>query len=521
MEADRTKNALRNVLYAIILRLYQLVIPFLIRTVLIYKFGLEYVGLSSLFTSILGILNLAELGFGSALVFSLYRPIAEQDTVLICALMNFYKKCYRIIGTIIMAMGVLVTPFIPRMVNSELPDAVNLYVLYFIQLASTVVTYFMFAYKNCLLVAYQRNDINSKVSLVTYTIQYILQIIALIIFAEYYLYVIVVPLTNIASNIITAIIATKTYPQYSAQGKLPETKKYVIIEKVKALFTVKIGNVVLYAADNIVISAFGTLTLLGKYNNYYYIVSSLVSIVGMLTSSIVSVLGNSLVVESVDKNYKDFKRLSFMNLWLVGWFSTCLVCLYQPFMKIWVGENNMLSFTMVILFGIYFYMLQSMQVAGAYKDAAGIWWEDKYRPLITAIANLVLNLGLFQVIGLYGIVISTIFSLLFINMPWFIHNVYKLIFHRSEKEFFLMWGKNVFFTIVITIICIFMCRFVQIEGFWELIFRGIICLVIPNLLYFLFYRKTSDFVNSMQWIKLLIKRLKNATELKDKEMINE
>ena len=179
MKINRTENAVRNILFGGILRVYQIVIPFVMRTVMIYCMGVQYLGLNSLFTSILQVLNLAELGVGSAMVYSMYKPIAEDDTDTICALMGLYRTYYQCIGLIIAVIGVGLTPFIPKLIKSDLPVGINIYALYLLNLSATVLSYWLFAYKNSLLQAHQRIDVTSKVTLITNTLQYVVQIFVL------------------------------------------------------------------------------------------------------------------------------------------------------------------------------------------------------------------------------------------------------------------------------------------------------------------------------------------------------
>lgn len=204
----------KNIIFGVILKAYQIVVPFLMRTAMIYFMGVQYLGLNSLFTSILQVLNLAELGAGSAMIYSMYQPIASDDKKKICALMRLYKFYYRTIGCVIAFLGLLLLPFIPHLVKSDLPDNLNIYVLYLLNLGATVLTYWLFAYKNAILDAYQRTDITSKIMLVTSTIQYFLQILILVFLKNYYVYLIVVLVTQIANNLITAAIVQYKYPNY-------------------------------------------------------------------------------------------------------------------------------------------------------------------------------------------------------------------------------------------------------------------------------------------------------------------
>ena len=175
MKIERTKNATRNIMFNGMSQMMNMLVPFIMRSIILNFLGMEYLGLGGLFRSILSILNLAELGVGSTMVFSMYKPIAEDDTDTICALMKLYRKFYRIIGLVILTVGLILTPFLPNLINGEVTADVNIYVLYYMNLGSTVLSYWMFAYKNCLLSAHQRGDISSKVAIVVHLTEYVLK----------------------------------------------------------------------------------------------------------------------------------------------------------------------------------------------------------------------------------------------------------------------------------------------------------------------------------------------------------
>ena len=212
MKLERTKNATRNVAWGIIEKIVTLVLGFATRTVLIYALGTEYLGLNSLFTSILSVLSISELGFGTAIAFSMYRPIAEDDNETLCALLNVYRKIYRVVGSIILIVGLAIIPFLPRLISGTYPADVNLYVLYFIYLFNTVISYFMYAYKAVLFSAHQRNDLTSKRSAVIQSVGNILRIVLLLLFKNYYIYALVLPLITLVTNLANAYLATKMFP---------------------------------------------------------------------------------------------------------------------------------------------------------------------------------------------------------------------------------------------------------------------------------------------------------------------
>lgn len=498
MKIERTKNATRNIIFGVILKLYQVIVPFLMRTAMIYLMGVQYLGLNSLFTSILQVLNLAELGVGSAMIYSMYKPIAEDNNTTICALMKLYRTYYRAIGFVIAIIGCALTPFIPKLISGDIPNGLNIYILYLLNLGATVLSYWLYAYKNSVLQAHQRTDIVSKVTLVTSTIQYALQLVVLWLFKDYYLYVVVLLATQALTNIVTAMCADRIYPQFKPEGQIAVEEKKAINNRIKDLFTSKIGGIIYDSADTIVVSAFLGLTVLAVYQNYFYILNAITGLITVVFSACTAGIGNSIVVETKEKNYNDLNKFTFIICWVAGFCSVCLLCLYQPFMELWVGRDLMLSFSAVICFVVYFFVRQLNSLFNTYKDASGMWHEDRFRPLVAALTNLALNLILVQFIGIYGILISTVIAIICVGMPWLLHNLFTVIFEK--KHLFGYLKKLFYYCFVILISCFatyFVCSQINIGLISTLVIRGLICVILPNLIYLLAYYKRIEFAESL------------------------
>ncbi len=494
MKINRTKNAARNITFGMMLKIYQMIMPFFVRTVMIYWMGVQYVGLNSLFTSVLQVLNLAELGVGSAMIYSMYKPIADDDGTTICALLKLYRTYYRVIGLIILVAGGILTPFIPNLISGDVPDDVNIYILYLLNLGATVFSYWLFAYTNSLFMAHQRTDITNKISIIFITIQYILQFSVLFIFRNYYYYVIVILLTQILTNVTTYLVAKKYYPQYKPKGKLDKETVKQINKKIRGLFTSKIGLIMYDAVDTIVISAFLGLTALTVFQNYFFISTALTGLIKVIFLGSLAGVGNSLITETQEKNIQDLNKFTMTICWIAGFCSVCMLCIYQPFMELWVGKDLMLSFSAVICFVLYFFIRQLNALYNFYKNAAGMWHEDRFRPLTEAIVNLILNLILVQFIGVYGILISTVISVLVVGMPWLLHNLFSVVFDR--KYLLLHLKKILFYVLIVAISCVityFVCAFINLGLIATILIRGGICLIISNVIYYIAFRKTDEF----------------------------
>lgn len=506
MKIARTENAARSILFGCFLKIYQILLPFLMRTAMIYFMGVQFLGLGSLFSSILQVLNLVELGVGNAMVYCMYKPIAEDDTDKICALMRLYRLYYRIIGAVIAVLGLLILPIIPRLIKGSVPEGIDVYVLYLLNLMLTVLSYWLFAYKNSILYAYQRLDISSKVTIFTNTVQYGLQFLVLCYLKNYYIFLLVAMASQIATNIITAAVVTKLYPKYKPVGRLDKNAVREINQRIRDLFTSKVGMVVINSADTIVISSFLGLEMLAIYQNYFYILNSIISIVSVVFNSCLAGIGNSLIVETKEKNYSDLRKFTFTISWLAGFCSACLLCLYQPFMKIWVGEELELGFSAVVCFCIYYYIYEINQLLNIYKDASGIWHEDRFRPLIAAMTNLVLNLIMVQFWGIYGVLLSTILSLIIVEIPWLLHNLFSLIFNRSQLYGYVK--EILYYAFISFLICFitgFICSFIHWGDWIDLFLRGLICCVVPNLLFLCIYYKRQAFKDSVVLVDKMTK----------------
>lgn len=494
----RTKNATRNIVFGVILRLYQIFVTFLMRTAIIYRMGVQYLGLNSLFTSVLQVLNLAELGVGSAMVYSMYKPIAEDDETTICALMKLYKTYYRVIGFVIVIVGCILTPFIPYLIKSDVPAGINIYVLYLLNLGAAVLSYWLFAYKNSILQAHQRTDVVSKVTLITSTVQYGLQIAVLWLFHNYYLFVIVALATQALTNIVTAVCVNKLYPQFKPKGKLPKNEVKAINKRVRDLFTAKLGGVVVNSADTIVVSAFLGLTVLAVYQNYYMILTSVIGFVSVVFSACTAGIGNSLIVETKEKNFNDLNKFTFLISWIAGICSCCFLGVYQPFMKLWVGDDLLLPFSAVICLVAYYYIYEINQLLILYKDAGGIWHEDRFRPLVTAIANVSMNLIMVQFWGIYGVLLSTVLSMMFVGMPWLFHNLFTTLFDRSQLRPYL---SNLFkYTITAVVSCVIVlliCNFINFGLITTILSRLVVCVTVPFVIYIVLFWRSSEFKQSM------------------------
>lgn len=513
MENTRTQNSIRNITFGLVNRIVSILFPFMVRTIFIRFLGEEYLGLNSLYSSILQVLNLADLGFASAIVASMYKPIADEDVAKVSALMNLYKKLYRIIGIAILTVGIVLTPFIDKLINGTPPTGVNIYILWLLYLFNTVVSYLFFAYKVSLINAHQRNDITEKIGAICRIIISILQIIVVAVFKNIYLYVLLTIINSIIYNLWCSFECNRHFPQYTCTGRVDTESRKKITKNVGALALQKIGNTVSISLDSIVISAFLGLTTVAIYGNYYYIVSSIATFINLIYSAITASIGNSIVTETPGKNYNDFRKFFFLNTWLIGWCCVCFMCLFQDFMIVWMGENLLFGITTVLCLVLRFYFDQIRKVVLTYKDAAGMWWADKWRPLVGCIINLTLNVVLVKTIGVTGVMISTVISYAFVEMPWETHVLFKSYFKQSEKKYYAEMLTATFKMVISGVVTYYICTLITVNHIVAIVIKLIICIVFTNVFFILLNFKNKDFRSGMDFLIRIIKGIKKRGDI--------
>lgn len=507
MQQNRLKNAGRNALWGMVERVIAIVLPFLVRTVLIHTLSIEYVGVGGLFSSVLQLLSLAEMGIANAIIQSMYKPLSEGDRPAVCALLRFYQRMYRIIGAAIFAAGVCLLPFVEKLVSGPYPPDLRLKAVYLVYLVNTSLSYFVFAYKKSLLIALQRNDLNSRIAAVVKMLGSTVQIALLLLWKNYYLYVLVLPISTLADNLLCAYMAKKRYPEYLCKGELDIDIKQKISQKAKGLVFHRLCGTMRNACDSVFISALLGLATAGMYSNYFYIMSSVRGLLDVLTKAISAGIGNSMAVDPVDRNWNTLNILTFLYEWVCGWCTVCLLCLYQPFMSLWVGQQGMFSFDVVVAFCIYFYIWTMGDIKSQFADARGIWWKNRYRTCTEAVCNFALNWLMIKLWGVTGIVLATAISILFVGFPWSTAILFKDYFcGKSLKQYLYSHLRYAIVTIAACVATWFLCSRISLTGICGLLIRLIICVVVPNSIYFACYHRMKLFVQSIPYIKRLIKR---------------
>ena len=438
MKLDFAKNTKRNILASMLNKCVGLLLPFINRTLFLWLLGPEYLGLNGLFLSILGVLSFAELGFGTAVVCSMYKPVADDDQELVCAYLRFYRTVYRWVGTAILAVGLCLLPFLRTLVSGDLPPGLDLHVLYLIHLVNTSVSYFLFAYRGAVLSAYHRGDVIANIRTGTTIAQYVTVFAILVLTRNYYHYVAATVAFTVLNNILVVRQARRLFPQIRPCGRLSDEKRRQVLSEVKAIAMHKFGGIVTFATDNMIISSFLGLVAVAVYGNYHYVVTAVSGLIWCVYASMTDGFGNKVYTETKESNSRLFMSANRLVGALIAWSAAMMIALYQPFIAVWTKSDPSLMrhFLTPVLMVTFFFISQSRQLLLQFKGAASIWRPDRWKSVVAGVVNLTLNILFVTLLPpaykLDGIIFSTIFSVAVIEMPWEAHVLFTAYFRKEE-----------------------------------------------------------------------------------------
>ena len=474
---------------------------FVSRAVITHYLGEDYLGLSSLFTSVLQILNMAELGFSGAIVYNMYKPLAEHDTETVCALLAYYRKIYRIIGLVILASGLAIMPVLPYLITDGYPADVNLYTLYALYLANTAVSYLLFAYRTSLLEALQRMDLVKIVYTIITLIQYGVQLFALMALKNYECFVAAMTAGTAAKNIITAWISRKYYPEYTCSGQLPETIRKDILSRVKGLLICNVSGVTYTTFDSIILSMFIGLTAVARYNNYATVRAGVATVILLIQQAMQASVGNSVASESTEKNYRDIEVWQCLFSVITAWCTACLLSLLQPFMTLWMGQEQLLPMKDAALVCAWFCASEVQHSYLLYINAAGLWWKMKWTYIGSSAANLILNLLLGKFFGITGILFATVFSTVVFGSIGQCNIMFKEYFHRSPAIFHLRQLLYILATVLVSWITLFFSSKLPLSGVGGLLLNLLFCAAFSGLLLYLLFMRAAVFRRSLAFLR--------------------
>lgn len=509
MKSERKKSSFKNMITAVSSNVLTIIVGLVAQAVFIKILGSEYLGLNGLFSNVISMLGIVELGMGSAIIYNMYKPIAEEDHEKINSLMQFYKKSYRIITLIISIIGIMIIPFIKYIVDIEsVTVGINVYLVYILFLLETICSYIL-SYKRSMLYADQKEYITNIIHMGYTILVNTMQLTFLYFTHDYYLYLIIKVMMRLVENIVISSYVNRRYSYLLDNNvtKLDSKTEKDIFQKIRALFFHKIGTFIVSGTDNIIISKYLGLVTVGLYSNYYMIINAVQTVINHIIQATRASVGNLLVTESKTKQFDIFNKIRFVNFWISCFSSICIFVIMDSFITIWIGYKFVLPTKVLLVLVINFFIVSSRSTYGAFKEAAGIFYEDRFVPIIESLLNIVLSIIFVKKFGLMGVFMGTIGSGLVLWCYSYPKYVYNKLFGRKISDYM---KETIYYFIIFILIAGFTYSLAILISFdnvyLQFISNVLIALIVPNVIMLLLFSKDENFKYFINMLKGLKKR---------------
>lgn len=493
---SRTTNLIRNTIYGVAGKVLTLLLSFASRTAFIFLLGDTYLGVNGLYTEVLSVLSVAELGFGTAMIYAMYGPIARKDDAKIVQLLDFYKKMYRLIALVIATLGICLLPFLQHIVKgADTLTLRELRIYYLIFLFNTVVNYFV-TYKYSFVNAQQLNYIVNTFDAVVNMAVIAVQILVILITRNFLAYLLAQSAMLLLSRVAAALYLNRRFPllKQKPEMPLPKEERRGIFTEVKALAFFQFASAAVHSTDNIIISSLRNLgvTMVGLVSNYTLIINNVVAFVDILFINSTSGFGN-LVAEGTTEQYrKAFHEMSFLASWLYGFCSIAFFVLLPPFITLWIGEEKLIDTMSLLLLSLNCFLLGTYAVYYRARNAKGNFGKDKWLAMNQAVVNLVVSVICARAMGLPGVYVGTVVSRLYtiISRPL---RTYRFLFDASPREYYLRLAGYFLTVVTVGLATWLLCGMVLTEV-TLLRFAAAVCTVavVPNVLFALAYFRTEE-----------------------------
>jgi hypothetical protein len=508
----RTLRAQRNISITLATGALTIIIGLISQRVFLNTLGSEYLGVNGLFTSIVSMLALAELGIGSAIYYHLYKPMAKNDTRKVRSIIDFYKKGYRLVAVAVFALGMLFIPFLSTIVgNVNISESI--YIIYLLFLFDVVASYLL-NYKMAVLYVDQNNHIISSVHLAYFIVLNALQIAVLILTGNFYLYLVIKTIMRLAENAVLTLISNKKYPYLKGANtvKLDVATKADIYKKVRGLSYHKVSRYIVLGTDNIIISLFLGVAVVGLYSNYLLVTTAIIMLMWQAFSAITSSVGNLLVDNNPSKSYDVYKKIRFMSFWLACFATTSILVIMNSFITLWVGSQYLLPIGVLVAICLNLYLTMMRSSMASFKEAGGIFHEDRFVPVVESIANLVFSIVFLKLFGLAGVFLGTACSTLILHLYSYPKFVNKPLFKASNAEYYIDFAFKLAIILVISTATFVVSRAVPISStIYQFIFNVALCLILPNALLYLVFRNYGELKYYRELAFKSLKSIKRAS----------
>ncbi len=489
----RIENSIKNISFSLLSQIIIIFLGFMSRRVFLDSLGAEYLGVNGLLTNVLSMLSLAEGGIGVSITYNMYKPLAEGDNDKVISLVQLYKKLYGILAIIIIILSMILYPLLGKIMNGT-EDVKYISIVYILFVIKSIISY-LNAHKWSLITADQKGYVLTRINTIFMVITNISKIIVLKYTKNYIAFLVIELLIFIVQNIWNGKIVNTRYPYIKTKIKhnVSNDVKENLITNVKAIFLHNIGSYCVFGTDNILISAMINVKTVGLYSNYTMIINQLNSFLGTIISGIGDSVGNLIAEEDESKMFKVFKVSLLVNFWIYSLGTIFLFNLIEPFICWWLGEGLLLSKVTLIILMLNFYLTGMRKSISMFKSKGGIFYNDRFAPIIESLINLGTSIVLASKFGIVGIFLGTTISSICVPIWIQAKLVYNKLFNLSVYEYFKVYLKYFILNVGVCIITSKICSInIVVNAFGSLIYKGIVCICVPSLIYLLLFRNTNE-----------------------------
>lgn len=491
---SRTEYSILNISAGVGGYVLSIILSLINRMIFTRCFPQAYLGISGLFSNILSMLSLAELGISGAIIYALYKPIAIDDREKIAALVQLFGKAYYIIGTVIAAGGLALLPFLKLIIGNQPEIHESIYLIYVIYLFNTASSY-LFSYRSTLLVAAQKNYLVTGLNYIILCIQSIIQAAFILVTHNYIGYLLIQAAFTLIYNVWISHVAVKHYPYIKKKhvSGLKKEERRALFKNVKDLMYYKVSGVLVNGTDNIIITFFSGLSVTGMASNYTLLINTLNTLLAQVFNGLSASIGNYNAIEAKQKRYELFNFMNLMNFWIFGWGMLGIIFCSSDIVCLCFGKEYVLPLEIPIILAVNFYTVGMMNAIWTYKHTLGLFRYGRFLQIITGILNIVLSVVLGKKLGLFGILAATLIARAMTNLWYDPYAVFKHGFGKSPLHYLKKYLYFIFVLLIAAISCYYSTRFINGKSIISSVLKILICSLNINVVFLIAFYRWSEF----------------------------
>ncbi len=502
---SRVYNSTKNVSYGLIVTVVNTLLSFVTRTIFVKTLGASILSINGLFTEVVSMMSLAELGVGMAIIYNLYKPLAEKDEEKISKLMGLYRKAYNIIAVVIMAVGLVILPFVHLLLTDVEFSLDYVRIVFFLFVVKTAVSY-LFSYKVSLLNADQKQYIPSLINMLVQVVYTVVVSVVLFVTHNFILYLVLLILSTLVTNLIVSVYVDKKYPYINYSKSLDKEERKQVFSNIKNIFIKRVSWQITSSTDNMLISTLVSTLQVGYYSNYNMIFRVVRTIRAQITSGITASIGNLSATTDSSKCIEVLRKLTFIYYCIAVVISAGLILVCDQFIVIWLGNDYLMERSVVYICIINLFIEITSDPIWQYLEVSGLFKMDRNIAILGSGVNLIVSFVLGIKIGIAGIFIGTICSVV-IQMCLKAVVLFKYKFKESIRSYVIMWIKVLLSFASTFVVCAFLERAIVLNNIYvEFLLQGIVAVIVSGIAILLFFYKTPEFNYTMDLMNGFVRK---------------